>query len=139
MPGPLPNERRRRRNADVLAGHESSAVNDGKIVGPALEGQWSDHARAYWDTWRRAPMAKLFLDTDWMRLRLLIVLVEDYLKKPTAMKLAEIRQNETLLGATHADRVRARIKILQAAAADGPEEMPAGVTAIDEYRRALSG
>jgi hypothetical protein len=34
------------------------------------------------------------------------------------MKLAEIRQNESLLGATHTDRLKARIKVEQPAEAD---------------------
>lgn len=136
MPGPPPAENRRRRNADTFGGQQTVS-SDGEPVGPALEGVWSDAARAYWDTWRRSPQARLFLDTDWMRLRLLVPLVESYLASPHHMKLAEIRQNESLLGATHVDRLKGRIKVA------GPEAEtqapPAGVTALDEYRRALSG
>lgn len=138
MPGPPPAENRRRRNADTYADVKAVVVDDGEIVGPGLEGpDWSPAARAYWDTWRRSPMAKCFLQTDWMRLRMVLPLVEDYLKKPTAMKLAEIRANESLLGATHADRLRARIKV-ERVNPDAPE-VPVGVTALDEYRRSLAG
>lgn len=136
MPGPVPSENKRRRNADTFGGAQT-VTNDGEICGPALEGEWSSHARAYWDTWRRSPQAKLFLDTDWMRLRLLLPLVESYLDSPHHMKLGEIRQNETLLGATHADRLRARIKVTPAET--GEAETPAGVTALNEYRRNLAG
>jgi hypothetical protein len=55
--------------------------------------------------------------TDWMRLRMIAPLLEDYLNKATAMKMAEIRQNESLLGATHTDRLKARIKVEKAAGA----------------------
>ncbi len=137
MRGPLPQENKRRRNVDTFAGHEKTVVDDGEITGPPLEGpDWSAYARSYWDTWRRSPQAKTFLITDWMRLRMLVPLVESYLVAPTPQKLAEIRQNESLLGATHADRLRARIKVDKAP--EGPAETPAGVTALDEYRRTLA-
>lgn len=137
MPGPPPNENRRRRNADTYAGVTPPLVDDGQLCGPALEGQWSDHARAYWDTWRLAPQAKIFLPTDWMRLRMLVPLVERYMSTPDPRLLAEIRQNEGLLGGTLGDRIRGRMKVVQPT----PEavEAPAGVTALDEYRRNLAG
>ena len=56
---------------------------------------------AWYEIWRTSPQAKTFVMTDWMRLRMIAPLLEDYLNKPTAMKMAEIRQNESLLGATH--------------------------------------
>lgn len=136
--GPPPSENKRRRNADSFADHKATVVDDGELVGPALEGpDWSQAARAYWDTWRRSPQAKAFLATDWMRLRMLVPLVESYLMNPMPQKLAEIRQNESLLGATHTDRMRARIKVEKPAPDAG--EPPAGVTALDEYRKSLAG
>lgn len=135
--GPPPAENKRRRNADSFADHKATVVDDGQIVGPPLEGaDWSAHARAYWDTWRSSPQAKAFLATDWMRLRMLVPLVESYLSSPTPVKLAEIRQNESLLGATHTDRLRARIRVEKPAEGAPP---PAGVTALDEYRKSLAG
>lgn len=133
--GPPPAEHRRRRNADTFGGFER-VVDDGVPTGPQLLGEWSEQALAYWDTWRMSPQAKLFLDTDWMRLRMLLPLMESYLTDPTAQKLAEIRQNETLLGATHVDRLRGRIKVERETVT--VEASPA-VTAIDEYRRQLAG
>jgi len=135
--GPPPAENKRRRNADSFADSKATVVDDGEIVGPALEGaNWSAQARAYWDTWRRSPQAKAFLITDWMRLRMLVPLVESYLESPTPVKLAEIRQNESLLGATHTDRMRSRIKVEKPA----PDAATAaGVTALDEYRKSLAG
>src|ERR1700759_2587866 len=101
--GPAPNPNRRRRNADTYSGNQTPVVDDGALVGPALTGVWSDHVRSWYDTWRRSPQAKAFVDTDWMRLRMLAPLVDSYLQSPHHMKLAEIRQNESLLGATHVD------------------------------------
>lgn len=138
MPGPPPNEHKRRRNADTYAGLHTTVVDDGELTGPALEGaSWSAAARAYWDIWRRSPMAKAFLDTDWARLRMVLLLVEDYLRAPTAQKLTAIQRNEASLGATVADRLRLRMRVVRPA--EQTEETPAGVTALDEYRRSLAG
>lgn len=138
MPGPPPAEHKRRRNADAYAGLHSTVVDDGELTGPGLEGaSWSAAARAYWDIWRRSPQAKAFLDTDWARLRMVLLLVEDYLKNPTAQKLAVIASNEGSLGATVADRLRLRMRVVKVA--DEAADVPAGVTALDEYRKSLAG
>lgn len=133
MPGPAPKETRRRRNADTFADVQAKVTDDGERLGPALEGTWNEHVRGWYEIWRRSPQAKTFVMTDWMRLRMLAPLVESYLESPTAMKMAEIRQNESLLGATHMDRLRGRMKVER----EPEKPLPAGVTAIDEYRNAL--
>lgn len=138
MKGPPPSENKRRRNADTYAGLHTTVVDDGEIVGPALEGaSWSAAARSYWEIWRRSPMAKAFLETDWARLRMTLLLVEDYLKNPTAQKLSVIQSNEATLGATVADRLRLRMRVVQVA--EETADAPPGVTALDEYRRTLAG
>lgn len=138
MPGPPPSEHKRRRNADPYAGLHSTVVDDGELTGPGLEGSsWSAAARSYWEIWRRSPMAKAFLETDWARLRMVLLLVEDYLKHPTAQKLTAIQSNEAALGATVADRLRIRMRVVKVA--EEAEEPPAGVTALDEYRKSLAG
>lgn len=134
--GPPPSERRRRRNADTFTDVKAVVVDDGELCGPALEGEWSPHVRAWWDTWRSSPQAKAFLATDWMRLRMVAPLLQDYLVRPTAIKMAEIRQNESLLGATYTDRLKARMKVEKEP--NRSNEVPAGVAAIDAYRSRLT-
>lgn len=139
MFGPPPSEHKRRRNADTYAGLHTTVVDDGELTGPALEGaSWSAAARSYWDIWRRSPMAKAFLDTDWARLRMVLLLVDDYLKNPTAQKLTAIQRNEAALGATVADRLRLRMRVVKVSE-DTPDHTPVGVTALDEYRKSLAG
>jgi hypothetical protein len=133
--GPAPKEQKRRRNADTYSDVRVSVVNDGDLVGPALEGTWSEETRAWWDIWRRSPQAKTFLTTDWVRLRDIARLREVFANKPTALMFAEIRQNEALLGATYTDRLRARMKVEQPSS---KIEAPAGVAAIDAYRNRLA-
>lgn len=145
MPGPAPSPQRRRRNADTFSDvqvtvsaevvHQHGPDFDDAMGGlielfdPAV----CDLVHQWWDTWRSAPMAEAFLATDWERLRMLAPLVASYYVRPHYTKLAEIRQNESLLGATHVDRLRARIKVER----PEPTTVPAGVTALDEYRNRL--
>jgi len=117
--GPAPKDPavRRRRNADTVAG--SVIVQDGEIVGPALEeqtgrGTWSEPTLGWWATWQSSAQAKLFLPTDWSRLGMLAYLVEQYFKRPSMAALSEIRLNEERLGATVVDRQRARMTVEQA-------------------------
>jgi len=148
--GPAPKAQRRRRNADtfadvqthVAAPAQSTAPTFAQAVGALADGlAWPDGVRAlvvsWWETWRTAPQAVAFLRTDWQRLAMLAPLVADYFTRPHHMKLAEIRQNEALLGATHVDRLRARIKVEMATPDTGA--VPADVAVMDEYRARLSG
>lgn len=133
--GPPPKETKRRRNADTYADVKAAVVDDGERCGSPLGGVWPQYVLDWWDTWRRSPQAKAFVNTDWQRLRMLAPLVAAYWEAPDRSIMAEIRQNETLLGATYADRLRNRIKVERPAAA---EVAAAGVTALDEYRRQLA-
>lgn len=71
-----------------------------------LMGDYSAETIAWWNAWVASPQASRFSSTDWLRLRMLAPLVEAYFKAPTTALMAEIRQNESKLGATAADRAR---------------------------------
>ncbi len=139
MPGPAPKPVRRRQNKDTYSDVQATVENDGEIVGPALEGTWTAETRSWWEIWRRSPQAKTFIETDWVRLRDIARMREAFAVKPTALMFAEIRQSESLLGATYVDRLKARIKVTKQAEAPGSAETAAGVTAIDEYKKRLTG
>lgn len=134
--GPAPAPQRRRQNKDTYADVQATVTPDAKLRGPDLGGTWSPNTVAWYETWRRSPQAALFLATDWGRLQMMAPLVESYFGWPNDKKLAEIRQNESLLGATHVDRLRARIKVELEPA---ETVTPPGVTALDEYRARLTG
>lgn len=136
MRGPAPSENKRRRNADTFGGPQT-VVDDGERAGKPLGGVWPQVVLDWWDTWRRSPQAKTFVGTDWQRLLMLAPLVAQFFECPDKGVMAEIRQNESLLGATHVDRLKARIKVTPAGSE--PTASPAGVAALDDYRRALSG
>lgn len=148
MPGPPPQERRRRRNADTYADVQTKvSAKASRVHGPTMFAATGGALDLYdepvrrlterwWETWRRSPIAEHFLDTDWSRLIMLIPLVASYYASPHHMKLAEIRQNESLLGATHVDRLKARIKV---ESEPPPATTAPGVTAMDDYRGRLAG
>lgn len=133
--GPPPAERRRRNNADTYADVQATIRSTSEVRGPELTGRWLAATKRWYETWRRAPQAEVFLATDWQRLQMMLPLVDDYFARPHHLKLAEIRLNESLLGATHVDRLRGRIKV-----ETKPETVAApGVTALDDYRSRLTG
>lgn len=105
------------------------------VEAPALPGRWPAAVKNWYETWCSSPQAQTFTVTDWQRLHMLAPLVDRYFKMPDKALMAEIRLNESLLGATHADRLRARIKVEK----PPPEGVPAGVTAIQTYRDRLTG
>jgi hypothetical protein len=133
--GPPPKENRRRQNKDTY-GAEKVELTEEQLteLRTIPEGDWLSEVRLWWRTWSTCAQAQLFTQTDWQRLRTLIVTVQSYHLRPTPQKMAEIRQTETLLGATYVDRMRARIKI------NKPDEQPkAELRAIDDYRKRLAG
>ena len=111
----LPDQRRNRVQHTVPKG-ATVVVRDGVLRGPSIEDatgrdDWPPAVRAWWQTWREAPQAALFEDTDWRRLATVTPLYAQYVQAPTAAALAEIRRTEDGLGATFVDRLRARIVV----------------------------
>lgn len=136
--GPPPSEHKRRRNADTFEGQEVTVQADAEVRGPELPHAelYGPQTVAWYETWRRAPQAAAFVGTDWQRLAMLAPLVDTYFAEPSTKLLAEIRLNEGLLGATHVDRLRGRIKVEQPKQPAGAP--PAGVADLTSRRRRLT-
>ncbi len=115
--GPPPANDKRRRNADAYEGHEVTVPADAKAQAPPLPNAASylPATLTWYKQWADAPHAAAFLITDWQRLHMLAALVDQYWRDPATSIMTEIRLNETLLGATHVDRMRGRVKIGPAA------------------------
>lgn len=124
---PKPEDQRRRRNKPA-SGAEVKLVRDGKVRGPELpdDEQWLPQTREWYETWRSAPQARVLEPTDWMRLRMLAKVVNDYFITGDAKLLAEIRMNEERMGATYTDRQRARMRIVDPELATGQQPGFAG-------------
>lgn len=145
--GPPPADKRRRRNKDTYADVATTVAPpaDDDLYGPELAGDWSDSTRAWHETWRRSPQAAAFLDTDWQRLAMIAPLVNRYFEAPDPKLFTEIRLNETLLGATHVDRLKGRIRVekprpaMTAPPVAKPPVEPDNVTSIASRRKRLAG
>lgn len=132
--GPPPAEKKRHRNKDTFAEGAVTVPADAEVDAPELPG-WEEYSTAtlrWYNTWCSAPQAATFTATDWQRLHMLAPLVEEYFAGPSTKLMAEIRISESLLGATHVDRMRGRIKVEAPKPKDGP---PAGVADMRDARR----
>jgi hypothetical protein len=74
-------------------------------------GQWSDGTKAWWTTWATSEQAANFTPTAWLRLSMLMALVEEFYQVPNRHLMAEIRMNESKLGSTPEDLARLGWKI----------------------------
>lgn len=112
----------RRRQAGAV-----TLTDDGVLRGPdfPLDMVPAPHPATldWWDTWRRAPQAAVFLPTDWQSLKRAARLQDDVAKAPraSAAAISELRLIEERLGATYVDRLRAKIVI---SAPEGAEVVP---------------
>lgn len=106
-PAPKPDAVRRR------AGKPATVIESGTSTPapPLPPGDWSRETRDWYSTWCRSPQAQRFTPTDWQRLTMLAHVVDQFYAEPSVKLLAEVRINESLLGATEADRARLRWEI----------------------------
>lgn len=138
--GPLPKDpsQRRARNADPFAAVILPATGpDGDTPDlPNAEKYCADTLRWY-NVWRNSPQASAFGATDWERLHRLALVIEAFHKKPSAVLMAEIRQNESHLGATYADRMRLRWTIAEVEAETSGTHSGAPKSADRDRRKRL--
>lgn len=113
--GPPPADTKRHRIPDPFGESKVTVAADEvpDAAGLPDADSYSELTQHWYATWCQAPQAAVFTVTDWQRLHMLAPLVDAYFEKPSTKLLAEIRINESLLGATHVDRMRARIKVEQ--------------------------
>lgn len=81
------------------------------VIAPPLidREEYSPNTLAWWDMWACSKQAEVFMPSDWMRLQLMVPLIEQYWLDPKGSTLAEIRLNEERLGATVRDRQNLRM------------------------------
>ncbi len=136
-----PKDARLRRGHAPLAHPDIPLTRDNTLRGPSLEEitartVWMPATRKWWDVWRRSPQAAVFEETDWQRLSMVARIHDAYVAKPSKALLEEIRMNESLLGATAADRQRLRMKIEAPSDPSSAEGEGSGVvTSIADRRR----
>ena len=85
---------------------------DDEVRGPELSDsfQWPAETRRWWETWRRAPQAQTFTDTDWSFLLDTAVMHAEFWMGNRALA-AELRLRVSKFGATPEDRARLRMSV----------------------------
>ncbi|GAB1818243.1 phage terminase small subunit [Herbidospora sp. RD11066] len=137
--GPAPKENAVRRNAVDLSHLEGDPDVPDRMRKVFKRDGYSVATQRWWDTWAESDQAESFKATDWQRLQMLAPLVEAYFRRPGHNALAEIRQNESLLGATVTDRMRLRMNKAEPKKGDEvPDTLPENVKDLELYR-SLSG
>lgn len=90
----------------------TAIVDDGAVRGPELPDgfEWPPATVAWWETWRRAPQAQTFTDTDWSFLVDTAVMHAEFWLGNRALA-AELRLRVSKFGATPEDRARLRMSV----------------------------
>lgn len=129
--GRPPSENPRRRNEIPTEHLHPEKEVDSRLKKLRNRSQYSAMTQLWWDVWVASPQSEHFEETDWMRLQMLAPLVEAYFRKPGHYSLAEIRQNESLLGGTVMDRMRLRMGKKEDD--KNPDDLPEEVADFMEY------
>lgn len=118
----------RRRDADLTI-----VENDGATRGPELPDgiDWPDATRDWWETWRAAPQAQTFTDTDWSFLLDTAILHMEFWDGDRSVA-AELRLRAAKFGATPEDRARLKIAVGEPA---GRTRQPAARTKEQDQRK----
>lgn len=133
--GPVPkrsDQRRRRNKVDV-----DRAVADDVVRGPALvnRSKHSPPAVRFYEALRRSGQAVFFEPSDWAAAELVVLAIDAFVERPSAVMLASINSAMTNLLATEGDRRRVRLELERP---DGTE-VDDGVSELEEYRRRITG
>ena len=110
--GPAPKAERSRPNDTARRKAEFTKVaDDGQVRGPDLpDYAWHERTVAWYDTWRRSPMAVTFIDADWDFLIDTAMLHTEMWNGSPGLA-AEIRLRVGKLAGTPEDRLRLRIEV----------------------------
>ena len=110
--GPAPKAERSRPNDTARRKSEFTKVaDDGQVRGPELPAfAWHERTVAWYDTWRRSPMAATFIDADWDFLIDTAMLHTEMWNGSPGLA-AEIRLRVGKLAGTPEDRLRLRIEV----------------------------
>lgn len=128
-PPPKRESQRRRRNKTEPV---DTAVSDGQVRGPDLEGKHSAASGRFYEALRRSGQAQFFEPSDWAYAQdVVCTAIDAYVQKPSAMMLQAINQAMSMLLVTEGDRRRLRVELERPQV----EEPSGGVSELDDYRR----
>lgn len=132
--GPAPKAERSRPNDTARRKAEFTKVaDDGELRGPDLpEMDWHPRTVAWFETWRRSPMAQTFLDADWDFL-IDTALLHTEMWNGSPGLAAEIRLRVGKLAGTPEDRLRLRLEVETEA-----KQVATVTTMTDDRRKRLA-
>ena len=111
--GPAPKETRSRARDQRRVDQSLTVIQADDIArGPDLPVgiDWPDATREWWETWRKAPQAQTFTDTDWSFLLDTAILHMEFWDGDRSVA-AELRLRTAKFGATPEDRARLKIAV----------------------------
>ena len=132
--GQVPKENARRRNEVDLSHLDPEGDTPESLKRLWKRSNYGAFTQRWWDIWASSPQAESFEATDWLVLQRLAILVEAFINKPGHYTAAEIRQQESLLGATVADRMRLRMG-KRDNSGKAPDDLPADVANFLKYQK----
>lgn len=136
--GPVPkrSSERRRRNKDSVVETVKLDANAVPVVVPAADPTWHEIARDWYESLRNSGQQQFFEPSDWQAARYVAEVMSRNLKqrKFSAMLFAAVWSAMNDLLTTEAARRRVRMEIERGGE---PEEAPARVTALADYRNSL--
>lgn len=137
MPGPVPkrSEERRRRNKPEGGETTKVTVDEGKVEPPAVGADWHPIAVEWFESLADSAQSRFYEPSDWATARYIAEAMSKNLQagRLSGQLFAAVMSAMTDLLTTEGARRRARMEIERA-----PESAePAGVTALNDYRKQL--
>lgn len=137
MPGPPPkrSEQRRRRNK----GPRVDKAPGGQVTIWPADVDWCGPARRWYEGLQHSGQSVFYEQSDWDQAHYVAALMDESLRQPTpsGSLVAQVLAGMSSLLSSEADRRRMRIELERAGVEDADEE--AAVSALDAYRKRLSG
>jgi len=130
-PPPKRSDQRRRRNKTEPV---EKAVSDGEVRGPDLVGRHCAVAKRWYEALRRSGQAQWFEPSDWAAAELVVLAIDEFVKKPSAFMFGQLMSAQASLLVTEAERRRLRIEL---SAPGEVEEADPDVAYLDEWRSQL--
>jgi hypothetical protein len=138
--GPVPKEHRSRSyDSPELARIEAPVVVPYELpldLLPAGE-VWHPATVRWWSRWVESPLAAALPSVDWSELEATAVLHHEFMRKRTFSLAGELRLRMAAFGATPADRMRLKIKVVEGGEL-APARQTAGVADIASRRSRLT-
>lgn len=135
--GPVPKRSSERRRRNKQSKPQKVAPVKAKVRRPPASKHWHPIARSWYASLGDSGQAQFYEPSDWQAARYVAEMMSRHLagSKPSAQLFAVLWSAMTDLLTTEGARRRVRLEIERN---DGAEKPPAGVTALDDYRRQLN-